>query len=105
MPELSSPVFIRHYIFDATLVLDTELRACRNEAKKCRLKNTEDPRCKDLSDLCRQLHTITTQVLPYVYWKEEEFLKTILTPVEYEGLRQDIINDFLLTGKIARGEV
>lgn len=87
------------------LAMDTELRLCRNEVKNCKVKNPGDPRCKDLSDLCSQLHIITTQVLPYIYWKEDEFLKSALTPVEYEGLRKDIISDFLLTGKKARGEV
>ena len=87
------------------LAMDTELRLCRKEAKDYKLKNPEDLRCDDLADLCRQLHIITTQVLPYIYWKEEEFLKTILTPVEYEGLRKDIIEDILLAGKVARGEV
>ena len=46
-----------------------------------------------------------SQVLPYIYWKEEEFLKTIITPDEYEGLSKDIINDILLAGRVARGEV
>ena len=53
------------------LILDNELRLCRNEAKKCKQKNPENSRCKDLADLCRQLHVITTQVLPYIYWKEK----------------------------------
>jgi len=38
------------------------------------------------------------------YGKEEEFLKTVLTPDEYEGLRQDVIKDTLLAGKMTRGE-
>lgn len=87
------------------LVLDGELRLCRNEVKNCKQKNPDDPRCNELRGLCGQLHLITTQVLPYIYWKEEEFLKKILTSSEYEGLRKDIINDFLLAGKVARGEV
>lgn len=87
------------------MAMDTELRLCRQEAKNCKQKNPEEPRCKELADLCKQLHMITTQVLPYIYWKEEEFLKTILTPAEYEGLRKDIIQDILLAGKVARREV
>jgi hypothetical protein len=86
------------------IAMDTKLRLCRREAKNCKQKNPEDPRCKDLADLCRQLHIITTQVLPYIYGKEEEFLKTVLTPDEYEGLRQDVIKDTLLAGKMTRGE-
>ncbi len=87
------------------LILDSELRLCRNQAKKCKQSDPNNSRCEELRDLCAQLHEITTQVLPYVYWKEQEFLQKILTPVEYEGLRRDIINDLLLAGRIARGEV
>ena len=87
------------------LAMDTKLRLCRREAKNCKQKNPEDPKCKDLVDLCGQLYIITTQVLPPIYWKEEEFLKTILTPAEYEGLSRDIIKDILLAGKVARNEI
>ena len=86
------------------LAMDNDLRLCRNETKNCRLKNPNDTRCKDLSDLCVELHKISTQVLPWIYWREEEFLKTILTPDEYEGLRKDVINDLLLYSKIGDRE-
>jgi hypothetical protein len=40
-----------------------------------------------------------------MYDLHERFLAKTLTTVEYEGLRHDIINDLLLAGKKARGEV
>jgi hypothetical protein len=84
--------------------MDTKLRLCRMEAKIYKQKNPEDTRYKELADLCKQLHIISTQVMPF-YYGEEEFLKTVLTSEEFEGLRRDVINDFLLAGKKARGEV
>ncbi|MCK9441819.1 MAG: hypothetical protein M0Q13_10420 [Methanothrix sp.] len=86
------------------LAMDTQLRLCRNEAKKYTEKYSEDPRCKSLEQLCGELHRISAGVM-FCYNQVEEFLQKTLSPDEYEGLRKDIINDILLAGKIARGDV
>ena len=56
------------------LVMDTELRLCRQEAKNCKLKNPEDPRCKELANLCGQLHMVTTlKSYPIYIGKKKNF--------------------------------
>jgi hypothetical protein len=86
------------------LLFDGKLRLCRIQAEECKEKTPEDARCEELRDLCRQIHIISTQILP-PYYREDEFLERVLLPEEYEGLRRDVINDTLLAGKKARGEV
>ena len=86
------------------LAMDTQLRLCRTEAKKCKEEYPEDDRCKELQKLCGDLQRISAGVM-FCYNQVEGFLQKTLSTEEYEGLRRDILNDITSIGKIQRGEV
>lgn len=86
------------------LLFDTKLRLCRMQVKECNGKTPDDVRCKELKELCAEIHLISTQVLR-PYYIENEFLEKVLPLEEYGGLRKDVVNETLLAGKKARGEV